>query len=230
MVLDPPGWPGQTLAELAHRGVTLAPSTVEGTVEKYINTVAERLGIQVRSAWRYFDAAVLADRLAGSANAFEESSNDKGVGQAPMPPIDNPELALVLAGVPAPWRRPAATCTRSSSTWRSTHGWPATSTARTAVAGVTAAAARPDTTGRRGCAPSPRCSRTSASGSTAMYGPAQSTTRVTPSLAADVSAQERARRSERSDAGRTGWPGASSGRRCAAASPRNGSLRSGRGR
>ncbi|MFF3632234.1 hypothetical protein ACFYXZ_34640, partial [Streptomyces sp. NPDC002164] len=53
----------QTLAELAHRGVTLAPSTVEDTIEKNINTVADRLGIQVRSAWRYFDASVTADRL-----------------------------------------------------------------------------------------------------------------------------------------------------------------------
>ncbi|MFZ4176650.1 hypothetical protein ACOZCI_20475 [Streptomyces griseoincarnatus] len=90
----------QTLAELARRGVTLAPSTVEDTIEKNVSAVAERLGIQVRSAWRYFDAAALADRLADSAHAFEESSTDKGVGQAPMPPIDNPELALVLAGVP----------------------------------------------------------------------------------------------------------------------------------
>ncbi|MGW0954254.1 hypothetical protein [Streptomyces sp. NPDC002545] len=32
--------------------------------------------------------------------SYEESSNEKGVGQVPMPPIDNPELALVLAGVP----------------------------------------------------------------------------------------------------------------------------------
>ncbi|MGW5128973.1 hypothetical protein ACWEQ7_34025 [Streptomyces sp. NPDC004069] len=32
--------------------------------------------------------------------SYEESSNEKGVGQPPMPPIDNPELALVLAGVP----------------------------------------------------------------------------------------------------------------------------------
>jgi hypothetical protein len=39
-----------TLAELAHRGVTLAPSTVEDTIEKNISTVAQRLGIQVRSA------------------------------------------------------------------------------------------------------------------------------------------------------------------------------------
>ncbi|MET7922254.1 hypothetical protein ABZU45_42140 [Streptomyces avermitilis] len=90
----------QTLAELAHRGVTLAPSTVEDTIEKSVSTVAEQLRIQVRSAWRYFDAAALADRLAHSVSAFEESSTEKGVGQAPMPPIDNPELALVLAGVP----------------------------------------------------------------------------------------------------------------------------------
>ncbi|MFF3277411.1 hypothetical protein ACFYWU_41805 [Streptomyces chrestomyceticus] len=90
----------QTLAELAHRGVTLAPSTVENTIEKNINTVAQQLGIQVRSAWRYFDATALADNLAHSAHAFEESSSDKDVGEAPMPPIDNPELALVLAGVP----------------------------------------------------------------------------------------------------------------------------------
>ncbi|MFF4180985.1 hypothetical protein [Streptomyces sp. NPDC001750] len=90
----------QTLAELAHRGVTLAPSTVEDTIEKNINTVADRLGIQVRSAWRYFDASVTADRLAQSLASFEESSNEKGAGQPPMPPIGNPELALVLAGVP----------------------------------------------------------------------------------------------------------------------------------
>ncbi|MEU6106569.1 hypothetical protein [Streptomyces flaveolus] len=80
--------------------MTLAPSTVEDTIEKNINTVAQHLGIQVRSAWRYFDAAVLADRLAGSAQSFAEGSSATDAGQAPMPPIDNPELALVLAGVP----------------------------------------------------------------------------------------------------------------------------------
>ncbi|MBG7704802.1 hypothetical protein HCJ76_43770 [Streptomyces sp. MC1] len=32
--------------------------------------------------------------------SYEESSNEKGVGQAPVPPIDTPELALVLVGVP----------------------------------------------------------------------------------------------------------------------------------
>ncbi|MEU9157928.1 hypothetical protein AB0D59_47245 [Streptomyces sp. NPDC048417] len=90
----------QTLAELAHRGVTLAPVTVEDTIEKNIRTTADRLGIHVRSAWRYFDAAALAGRLADSARSFEESSARKGVGQAPMPSVDNPELALILAGVP----------------------------------------------------------------------------------------------------------------------------------
>ncbi|MGW2492583.1 hypothetical protein ACWCV9_35995 [Streptomyces sp. NPDC001606] len=90
----------QTLVELARRGVTLAPSTVEDTIEKNINAVAEQLRIQVRSAWRYFDASALADRLAGSAHAFEESSAAEGAGHAPMPPVGNPELALILAGVP----------------------------------------------------------------------------------------------------------------------------------
>ncbi|MEU4490164.1 hypothetical protein AB0H94_35730 [Streptomyces purpurascens] len=90
----------QTLAELARRGVTLAPVTVQDTIERQITTVAERLGIQVRSAWRYFDASVTADRLAQSVASYEESSSEKDAGQAPMPPLDNPELALVLAGVP----------------------------------------------------------------------------------------------------------------------------------
>ncbi|MFD4975075.1 hypothetical protein [Streptomyces sp. NPDC058424] len=90
----------QTLTELAHRGVTLAPATVADTIERQITTVSERLGIQVRSAWRYFDAAATADGLAKSLSAYEESSSEKGVGLAPMPPLDNPELALVLAGVP----------------------------------------------------------------------------------------------------------------------------------
>ncbi|MGC5041103.1 hypothetical protein ACLQ2C_36810 [Streptomyces sp. DT73] len=90
----------QTLTELAHQGVTLAPSTVADTIEQHVTTVSERLGIQVRSAWRYFDAKAMADRLAQSLAAYEESSSAKGEPRAPMPPPGNPELALVLAGVP----------------------------------------------------------------------------------------------------------------------------------
>jgi hypothetical protein len=88
------------LAELARRGVTLAPSTVEDTIEKNMRMVAERLGIRVRSAWRYFDASALADRLAHSVRSFEESSAEEGAGHAPNPPVGNPELALILAGIP----------------------------------------------------------------------------------------------------------------------------------
>lgn len=70
------------------------------TIEQNMSTVAERLGIQVRSAWRYFDAAALADRLAQSARDFQDSGDPEQVGQAPLPPLDNPELALILASVP----------------------------------------------------------------------------------------------------------------------------------
>ncbi|WP_370270502.1 hypothetical protein [Streptomyces sp. V4I8] len=90
----------ETLAELARRGVTLTPATVEDTIERNVQAVAAQLGIQVRSAWRYFDAAALADTVAQSVREFEDSSPDVEVGQAPMPPRDNPELALILAGVP----------------------------------------------------------------------------------------------------------------------------------
>ncbi|MFC7261475.1 hypothetical protein [Streptomyces lutosisoli] len=90
----------QTLAELARRGVTLGPATVADTIERNISAVADRLRIQVRSAWRYFDAAALADSLAESTREFEESSSEGDVGRAPLPPLDNPELALILASVP----------------------------------------------------------------------------------------------------------------------------------
>jgi hypothetical protein len=90
----------QTLAELARRGVTFGPATVADTIERNIQAVADQLGIQVRSAWRYFDAAEFAERLAQSAREFEESSAEEGVGRAPLPPVGNPELAVILASVP----------------------------------------------------------------------------------------------------------------------------------
>lgn len=90
----------QTLAELARRGVTIGPATVEDAIAQSMRRVADHLRIQVRSAWRYFDASALADRLAKNLREFEESSKEDNVGQAPMPPLDNPELALLLAGVP----------------------------------------------------------------------------------------------------------------------------------
>jgi hypothetical protein len=79
----------QTLAELARRGVTLTPATVEDTIERNVQAVANQLGIQVRSTWRYFDASALADNLAQSVREFEDNNTNDGVGQAPLPPRDN---------------------------------------------------------------------------------------------------------------------------------------------
>lgn len=90
----------QTLAELARLGVTKRPGTVADVIESNVSAVAAQLGIQVRSAWRYFDAAALAEAIARQQKEFEDSSSEAGVGQAPMPPVDNPELAVILAGVP----------------------------------------------------------------------------------------------------------------------------------
>ncbi|MGW1641519.1 hypothetical protein [Streptomyces lavendulae] len=89
-----------TLAELARRGVTVRPGTVADTIERNIRAVATRLGIQERSAWRYFDPAGLAASIAQQRQAAEDGSASGQVGRAPMPPVDNPELALILGGVP----------------------------------------------------------------------------------------------------------------------------------
>ncbi|MEV1023039.1 hypothetical protein [Streptomyces sp. NPDC050264] len=91
----------QTLAELARQGVTLGPAAVEDAIEERMQAIAAQLGTQVASTWRYFDAAAFADSLAKSVRDFEQGAEDAaGIGQASMPPLDNPELALVLAGVP----------------------------------------------------------------------------------------------------------------------------------
>lgn len=90
----------QTLAELARLGVTVRSGTVADVIESNMTQVAAQLGIQERSAWRYFDATGLAEAIAQQQREFEESSDSAGVGVAPMPPVDNPELAMLLAGVP----------------------------------------------------------------------------------------------------------------------------------
>nr|MDT0519818.1 hypothetical protein [Streptomyces sp. DSM 41633] len=90
----------ETLAQLARRGVTVRPGTVADTIETNIRAVATQLGIQERSAWRYFDPAGLAASIAQQRQAAETGSTPGEVGRAPMPPVDNPELALILGGVP----------------------------------------------------------------------------------------------------------------------------------
>jgi hypothetical protein len=122
--------------------VTLAPSTVEETVEHFVNRVADQPGIQTRSAWRYFDPKATADRLAQRMVAFQESSEERGAGQVPMPPVGNPELALILAGVPDSLAQSAGDLYAVIINV-AVNAWPDTFTARTAVT-----AARTATTGR----------------------------------------------------------------------------------
>ncbi|MGW4517910.1 hypothetical protein ACWEO4_39540 [Streptomyces sp. NPDC004393] len=91
---------GQTLTELARLGVTVRSGIVEDIIEANMSEVSARLGIQLRSVWRYFDAAGLAESIAKQHKEVEASSDSAGIGESPMPPVDNPELALILAGVP----------------------------------------------------------------------------------------------------------------------------------
>ncbi|MEV8206149.1 hypothetical protein AB0P40_12440 [Streptomyces sp. NPDC079189] len=86
-----------TLAELARLGVTARPGTVADTIERNVTAVATQMGIQVQSAWRYFSAAGLAKAIA--AQREQNESSQEGIGQAPLPPLGNPELAMLLAGV-----------------------------------------------------------------------------------------------------------------------------------
>lgn len=88
-----------TLAALARLGVTARPGTVADTVERNVTAVATQLGIQVRSAWRYFDADALAATIAEQHRRHEDQDQE-AVGAPPLPPIGNPELAVILAGVP----------------------------------------------------------------------------------------------------------------------------------
>jgi len=90
----------ETMAALARRGITVRSGTVEDIIEERVTAVAQQLRIQVRSAWTYFNAEALAEAIAKQYREVQESGEDDEVGQAPMPPVDNPELALILAGVP----------------------------------------------------------------------------------------------------------------------------------
>lgn len=54
----------------------------------------------MQSAWRYFDAAALAGNLAEQVHQLETDTDRKDAGLPPMPPPGNPELAVILAGIP----------------------------------------------------------------------------------------------------------------------------------
>lgn len=54
----------QTEAELLTRGLDVVPVAVRGVLAHAVNTVADRMGIQPRSALRYIEPSVIADQIA----------------------------------------------------------------------------------------------------------------------------------------------------------------------
>ncbi|MCY0956762.1 hypothetical protein [Streptomyces sp. H27-H5] len=89
------------LSELARRGFALRLDTIIETVRRRVRLVAERLGIQTRSPHRHFHGDGRPDCVAGKRRRAEEGGTVEWViGEPPTPPVDNPELALILAGVP----------------------------------------------------------------------------------------------------------------------------------
>ncbi|MFF3429639.1 hypothetical protein [Streptomyces sp. NPDC002602] len=90
-----------TLSELARRGFAFHRGTIADTVGDGMRLVAERLGIHARSARKHFDVDGRPDRTAEQRRRTEEGGTaEPEIGQPPTPPVDNPELALILAGVP----------------------------------------------------------------------------------------------------------------------------------
>ncbi|MEV0530885.1 hypothetical protein [Kitasatospora sp. NPDC050463] len=89
---------GQTLTELARRGVTLGPNGVADAIEQQATAIAAARGIRKREALTHIDPASLAEAVASVARQREHDGLVAGEG--PFPPVDNPELAMILAGVP----------------------------------------------------------------------------------------------------------------------------------
>ncbi|WP_199820456.1 hypothetical protein [Streptomyces sp. NRRL F-2664] len=75
----------ETLAQLAHRGVTVRPGTVANTIERSIRAVATQLGIQERSTWRYFDPAGLPASIARQRQSAETSGTPGQLGRSRGP-------------------------------------------------------------------------------------------------------------------------------------------------
>ncbi|MCX4624984.1 hypothetical protein [Streptomyces albogriseolus] len=136
--------------------------------------------------------------------SYEESSSEKDVGQAPMPPLDNPELALVLAGVPDSLAQTgdlyAVIINVAVNAWMAGHIHGEDGCTRC--------------TGSRGPAGHDWEARMHTITELqpnitkwfdATCGPAPSTTQATPSPAADVSAQGQAGRHRLAAAVRAGW-------------------------
>ncbi|MER5888070.1 hypothetical protein ABT160_29985 [Streptomyces sp. NPDC001941] len=90
----------RTLDELVRLGASIESGAVADAIEASIIQAADRLGIQQSAAWRYFDAPDFAALLARQGEEREDIGVTAGPGQAPMPPVDNPEFAMIIASVP----------------------------------------------------------------------------------------------------------------------------------
>jgi hypothetical protein len=88
-----------TTAHLNRLGVTgVGPAAIADTIERNITAVSRQLKIKPASAFRYFDAADFAQSIATMAREAEDSYGEgPGIGQPPLPPKHNPEMALLLA-------------------------------------------------------------------------------------------------------------------------------------
>ncbi len=89
-----------TAGHLARLGVTgISRPSIADTIESNITAVSQQLKIKPVSAFQYFDAGDFAQRIAETAREAEDQYGPgPGIGQPPLPPKDNPEMALLIAG------------------------------------------------------------------------------------------------------------------------------------
>src|SRR5258705_7674365 len=88
-----------TADHLSQLGVTsVGRPAIADTIERNITAVSQQLSIQPASAFRYFDAEDFAQSIAKMAREAEDLHGEgPGIGQPPLPPKDNPEMALLIA-------------------------------------------------------------------------------------------------------------------------------------
>lgn len=88
-----------TVAELERHGIPGGPVGVADLIERNITALSLQMKISPAAALKYFDPAALANSLAEVA-AGAAASGELQLGEAPYPPFGNPELALIMAGIP----------------------------------------------------------------------------------------------------------------------------------
>jgi hypothetical protein len=89
-----------TADHLSRLGVTgVGRPAIADTIERNITAVSQQLKIQSASAFRYFDAGDFAQSMAKMVRESEALYGEgPDIGQPPLPPRGNPEMALLIAG------------------------------------------------------------------------------------------------------------------------------------